>query len=104
MSAVDGLVAPANGSPICGRWLSRPSPVVGKQPVPEPATSVPQGLLIVKRDAVHWSLVAAVALSEFTRIPPPLRWISAFELALNAPGTLPRSSAMIAYPLLSGSD
>jgi len=74
-----------------------------KQPVPLPATSVPYGTSIVKRDAVHSLLVPAVVLVEFTRMPPPLRWMSALGLALKEPGVLPRSSAMIAYPLFRAS-
>ena len=48
--------------------------------------------------------VASAPALEFTRIPPPLRWISPVGWSVNAQGVFPRSSAMIAYWLLSGSE
>src|SRR2546425_11837227 len=48
--------------------------------------------------------VASAPALEFTRIPPPLRWISPVGWSVNAQGVFPRASAMIAYWVLSGAE
>src|SRR5712691_8155288 len=87
---------PANGS---GSWMWPVLRVtaLGQSPDFPPLTSMEAVVgVMLNLLLLSWSdVAAAVGLEEFTRTPPPTTWMSALDEALNALGTLPRSSAMI---------
>src|SRR5687768_7297515 len=78
---VDGFGNPANGSASWGRAVLTVTPA-GQVLDELPAMSTCSVLgAILNRAGSVWSLIAAVLLVEFTRMPPPVRCTSALLFA-----------------------